>query len=145
MEAYPPFEHLEHTADVLVVAYGRSLEELYENAARGVFEIITDTGKVEARETRRVKTTGMDLEQLLYKRIEELLFLHETEGLVFGYFKVHTIEKQGEEYVLRATVGGEKFDESKHEYRTMVKAMTYAQMRIERLDGLWKASFVVDI
>jgi len=145
MDKYPPFEHLEHTADVLIVAYGGSLEELFENAARGVFEVITDTSRVEPRVERSVESRGMDLEQLLYKWIEDLLYIHETEGLVLGYFKVHSIRRVGEDYVLKATVRGEKFDESRHEYRTMVKAMTYAQMSIKKINDAWKASFVVDI
>ncbi len=145
MAEYPPFEHREHTADVLIVAYGRSLEELFGNAARGVFEVITDTSRVESRVSREVKVEGVDLEQLLYKWIEELLYLHEVEGLVFGVFEVHCVERRGESYMLKATVKGEPFDPAKHEYRTMVKAMTYAQMRIEKTNSVWRASFVVDI
>ena len=145
MEGYPEFEHLEHTADVLIVAYGKSLEELFSNAARGVFEVITDTRRVEPRETRNIEVSGMDLEQLLYKWIDELLYLHEAEGLVFGEFNVREIRRCNNEFCLKAIVAGEKFDPQRHEYRVIVKAMTYAQMRIERLGDLWKASFVVDI
>ena len=33
---------MDHTADVGIRAYGASLEELFENAAAGMFSLITD-------------------------------------------------------------------------------------------------------
>src|SRR5712691_3978015 len=43
-EAQRPFEILEHTADIGLRAHGRSLEELFENAAWGLAEIL-DVGR----------------------------------------------------------------------------------------------------
>src|SRR5437667_4901115 len=42
----PPFEVVEHTADVGLVAHGRSLEELLANAARGMMHFLKDSGAV---------------------------------------------------------------------------------------------------
>ena len=145
MLEYVPFEYREHTADILVVAYGRSLEELFENAALAVFEIMTDTKRVDERIKREIKCSGIDLENLLYKWIEDLLFYFDSEGLVFSRFKVHHIQKNDDEYLLEGEAWGEEFNPEKHESRTLVKAVTYAQMSISKVDGLWRASFVVDI
>ena len=139
------FRFLEHTADVLIEAYGSTLEEAFENAAIAVFEVITDTGKVEPREERRVAVEGTDLENLLYRWIEELLILHDAEGLVVSRARVYRIEGGDGEYRLEASVWGEPFDESRHEHRTIVKAMTYAQLSIQRRNGTWVLRFVVDI
>src|SRR3972149_294317 len=40
--AQPPFEILEHTADVGIVAHGASLEEIFANAAAGMFALMAD-------------------------------------------------------------------------------------------------------
>ncbi|MEB3787201.1 MAG: archease [Desulfurococcales archaeon] len=40
---------------------------------------------------------------------------------------------------------GERFDPERHEHRTIVKAMTYAQMEIEKDGDCWRVQFVVDI
>ncbi len=142
----PGYIHAPHTADVLVVAKGRSLEEAFEQAALAVYEVMTDTGKVEPRVERRVEVEGFDLENLLYRWIEELLILTDSEGLVFSRFRVEAIERRGEEdYVLRGRAWGEPFDPGKHEHRTIVKAMTYAMMEIRRVNGCWRVQFVVDI
>ncbi len=142
----PGFTHAPHTADVLVIAHGRSLEEAFEQAALGVYEVMTDTKKVEPRIEKHVEVEGFDLENLLYRWIEELLIITDSEGLVFSRFRVERIEKRGEEeYYLVARAWGEPFDPDKHEHRTIVKAMTYAMMEIRRENNCWHVQFVVDI
>ncbi len=145
----PGYAHAPHTADVLIVARGRSLEEAFEQAALGVYEVITDTSKVEPRVERRVEDTGMDLYQLLYRWIEDLLYYTDSEGLVFSRFKVDEITRRGEgeeaEYVIKARAWGEPFNPEKHPHRTIVKAMTYAMMDIVKENGCWRVQFVVDI
>jgi len=44
------YEFFEHTADVGIIARGNTLEEAFSNAAKAVFEVMTDTSKVEAKE-----------------------------------------------------------------------------------------------
>ena len=145
----PSFAHAPHTADIIIVVRGRSLEEAFEQAARGVYEVITDTSKVEPRKERVIETSGVDLYQLLYRWIEDLLYYTDSEGLVFSKFKVERIERigKGEEagYRLKARAWGEPFNEEKHPHRTIVKAMTYAMMEIVKENGCWRVQFVVDI
>ncbi len=136
------FEFFDHTADVGIKAYGNTLEEAFENAALAVFEVMTDTSKVEAKECRDVEVDGYDLENLLYRWIESLLVYYDSELLLFSKFSVNI---DLENMKLKAKACGERFDENKHERRTLVKAMTYSQMRIERKDGIYELTFVVDI
>lgn len=134
------FEFFDHTADVGIRAWGKTLEEAFENSALAVFEVMTDTTKVERRERREVTVEGYDLENLLYRWIESLLFYYDTELLLFSAFKV-TIEGLS----LRGEALGEKFDPERHERRTVVKAMTYHEMEITKRDGGYEITFVVDI
>jgi SHS2 domain-containing protein len=136
------YEFFEHTADVGIIARGKTIEEAFENAAKAVFEIMTDTSKIEAKECRDISTFGYDLENLLYKWIEELLYYHDTETLVFTEFQVR-IDK--ENMTLTGKACGEKFDPNKHEKRTVVKAMTYHMMEIRQENGNYVVQFVVDI
>ena len=138
------WEHYEHTADIGVRGYGSMLEEAFEAVALGLFDVMVDVRKVEPRECREVEVEEEDLEALLYSFLEELLVLHDTEGLVFGDVKVK-IEKTDKGYRLKAKACGEPLSE-KHEPKEEVKAITYHDMRIEKLpDGRWMAQFVPDI
>ena len=142
----PGFSFGEHTADILVIARGRGLEELFEQAAIAVYEIITDTSRVEPKVEVKVEERGIDLENLLYRFIEALLYYTDTEGLVFSKVVVHEIRKINDEVYIKASAYGEKFNPVRHEHRTIVKAMTYAQMRISKDDeGCYSATFVPDI
>ena len=142
----PGWAHAPHPADVIIVARGRSLEEAFEQAAVGVYEVVTDTSRVEPREERVIEDTGEDLYQLLYKWIDGLLFYTDSEGLVFSRFKVEPIERLEEGgYRLRGHAWGEPFDPERHPHRTIVKAMTYAMMEIVKENGCWRVQFVVDI
>ncbi|MDT7860802.1 MAG: archease [Saccharolobus sp.] len=136
------FEFFDHTADVGIRAYGKTLEEAFSNAALGVFEIITDTSKVEQKEQREIYINSYDLENLLYKWIEELLYYYDTELMLFSRFDIMI---DTDNMILEGIAWGERFDEKKHERRTVVKAMTYHQMSIEKIDDMYIITFVVDI
>ncbi|QKQ99949.1 archease [Metallosphaera tengchongensis] len=133
------FEFFDHTADIGVRAFGRTLEEAFENAALAVFEIMTDTSKIEPKREISIEVDGYDLENLLYRWIESLIVYYDTELLIFNQFKVKINGLH-----LTAKVYGEKFDESRHERRTVVKAMTYHEMSIKENSEV-EITFVVDI
>lgn len=143
----PGFRHSEHTADVLIEAWGRTLEEAFEEAARAVYEVATDTSRVRPRRRVDVEVNGIDIENLLYRWIEAFLAHTDSEGMMFSVFRVCRIEQVGgDEWRIVSSAWGEPFDPGRHEHRTYVKAMTYAQMEIKREGGgCWKVQFVVDI
>ena len=144
----PGWRHSEHTADVLIEAWGRTLEESLEEAARAVYEVMTDTSRVEPRVRLVVEADGIDLYNLIYRWVEAMLAYTDSEGLVFGIFRVCEIhEGDGDKpWKIKSVVWGEKFDNQRHEHRTIVKAMTYAQMEVKKdSNGCWKTQFVVDI
>jgi SHS2 domain-containing protein len=136
------YEFFDHTADIGIKAYGRDLNEAFENAALAVFEVMTDTSKVEPKESREIEIDGMDLENLLYRWIESLLVYYDSELLLFGKFKVKI---DLENLRLNAIAWGEKFNPDKHERRTIVKAMTYHEMSIVKTNNGYELTFVVDI
>ncbi|MCX8180224.1 MAG: archease [Thermofilaceae archaeon] len=140
------FRHLPHTADVLIEAWGRSLEEAFEYAALGVFEVMTDTTLVQPRVEVKVTAQGFDLESLLYDWIEQLLVLFDTRQLLFSKFKVEGVrEDLTGNLQLEARAWGEEYDPSRHESRTLIKAMTYHAMEIKKEEGFVQLRFVVDI
>ncbi len=142
-----PFEYADHTADVLIRAYGCTLEEAFINAAYAFANFIYDVSRVDARERIDVEVTGVDLEQLLFNWIDELLYRLDAENFALGKIEHLTIEKRDDEYVLKATILGEQYDKRKHGFKgTIIKAMTYHMMEIKQLDnGVWMVQYVVDI
>ena len=124
MKAY---DFIEHTADVGIKAYGKTISEAFEHAARGMFDIITDSSKVDSVGQYDIQLEAPDLEQLLVDWLSELLFLNSAKNLVFGSFKVN-IDK----IHLSAQVFGEEYDTSKHKMGVEIKAVTYHMLEVNK-------------
>lgn len=121
------YELIEHTADVGLKAYGKNLSEAFENAAKGMFDIITDKSEIVSVGQYNIELEAPDLEQLLVDWLSELLYLNTARNQVFGFFKVDLDEKNNK---LTAKIFGEKFDLSKHKIGTEIKAVTYHMLKV---------------
>lgn len=139
------YEYLEHTADIKFLAYGDTLEEVFENAALAMFNVIIDTEKVSGEMAREVLLTSPDLESLLVDWLSELLYLFEVDEIVFWKFLVEEIRGEKGEYSIKALASGEKYYPESHPFETEIKAVTYNQLKLEKTDKGWKAQVVVDI
>lgn len=139
------FRFLEHTADVKIEAEGKTLEEAFEEAAKGLYELMTDTSKITPVVEKKIEVEGSDLENLLYNWLEEFIYLTDSEQLVFSEFKVRKITREDGRYRLVATAKGEKFNPNKHESKTCVKAATYHEMEIDIKKDKARLVFVLDI
>ena len=122
-----PYELIDHTADICIKAFGKNLSECFENAARGMFDIITDKSEIENIGQYDIELEAYDLEQLLVDWLSELLYLHSAHNLVFGFFKV-TLD--GKNNKMSGRVFGEKFDISKHKIGAEIKAVTYHMLEV---------------
>lgn len=123
------FEIIEHTADVGIRAYGKDIRECFENAAKGMFAIITDNSKIDSVGEYRITLKAESLEDLLVDWLSELLFLNSAYNLVFGEFDVKVDE---DDFSLDARVRGEEYRRDKHGYGTEIKAVTYHMLEIKK-------------
>src|SRR5207247_4875654 len=78
------YEEIEHTADVGIRAYGRDLDELFVNAAEGMFSLIADLSEVKPVGEIEVRLQGDDLPTLFLRWLGELLYIHETQRFLFS-------------------------------------------------------------
>lgn len=129
------------SADLTIEAYGSTLREAFASAALATFNAMTPLEGVEEREARTVEVGGDDLGGLLYNFLDELLFVHETELLVFSGVDVLLDE---ELLRLTAECRGEPFDLRRHEQGIVIKAATFHQMKIEKGEEGWFIRVVLD-
>lgn len=124
------FEYLDHTADVIIRAKGKNLEEAFEQAALAFYNVISDTSLVKTELTKEVTITSEDRESLLFDWIDQLIFYFDTEYLICNQIKVNSITEVENGFKLVAKISGEEFDIERHPQKTEVKAMTYSFMEI---------------
>jgi SHS2 domain-containing protein len=130
------YEEIDHTADVGIRAHGRTLDELFANAAEGMFSLVADLAKVKPVGEIEVRLAAEDVPTLLVRWLSELLYVHETEHLLFSAFDVLV---QGTSLTGRAR--GEPIDKARHELQLAIKAVTRHGLRVDPKEGIAEVIF----
>jgi SHS2 domain-containing protein len=131
------YELIEHTADIGINAYGKTLSEAFANTAYGMFSIIAELENVREVESRRVEVSADDTEGLLFEWLNSLLYYFDVEMLLFRRFDV--IEFGDTRLV--ATCYGEKYDPSRHRLKNGVKSATYHMLEVDRKNNRVRVIF----
>lgn len=134
------FDIIEHTADIGIVAYGAELKEAFANAAYAMFTIIADPERVEERVCQDIEVQAEDQESLLVRWLNELLYLFDTQGIIFSRFEISELNENH----LKAKGYGEPIEPRRHSLKIGIKAATYHMLKIERDDGC-KVQVIFDI
>jgi SHS2 domain-containing protein len=134
------FRYIDHTADVGILVTAPTLGVLFETAAFALTELITDVEGLKLKVERQIQLEENEIETLLVSWLQELLYLLDTEQLVFGRFKVNV-----KDCSLNADVWGEPFNPEIHTSKTEIKAVTYHQLEVIESDQGWKAQVIFDL
>ena len=135
------FETFEHTADLGLRVRAKSLENLLEEAGRGLFSMmVTNLEDIQCLQERAYRIDGTAADYLLFDWLNELLYTFESDRLLMAEFSVK-LDSNG----LRATARGETMDLDRHRMEHEVKAITYHGLRVEEDDDGWIAEVIVDI
>lgn len=129
------------TADLTVDAWGDTLGEAFANVALAMFNAMTPLDGIEEHETRTFEVEGDDLGALLFNFLDELLYIHEVDLIVFSKFNVK-LDK--ERIWLTAECRGEHFNLERHQQGIAIKAVTFHKMNIARDDKGWVIRVVLD-
>lgn len=124
------YRFLQHTADAKFQAFGKTLEEAFQNAALATASLIYDWKTVEGKLRHHIEIKGKDLKQLLVSFLEELLYLLDSRQFLLNSVEGIHIGKKENHYWLKAQFLGDNHS-SKYQTFGDVKAITYNEMRIE--------------
>ncbi|MDP3640481.1 MAG: archease [Nanoarchaeota archaeon] len=138
------YTFLDHTADVLFQAEGKTREELFEQCALAVEDTQVNVRKIKPKKTVKISLENKTLEKLLFDFLDELLFYKDAEQLLFSKFDLKIQETVGK-FLLSCAASGEKLDVEKHEPKTDVKAITMHLFEIKKTKKGWWAQVLVDV
>ncbi|MDI6744278.1 MAG: archease [Thermodesulfovibrionales bacterium] len=151
------FEIIDISGDVGIKAFGKSLEELFANAAIGMYSLITALEGIEPEKSINVSIESNSLEGLLVSWLNELVFQFDTYGfigkkiVITGITPSLTLPPRGGVMggggicTLKATISGEEFDTERHERKLLIKAATYHRLKVEKVKDIWQADIIFDI
>ena len=135
------YQPIDHTGDLGMRVFGADLRELFAHAAWGLFDLMTDAERIASRISRELAVEAIDLEDLMVRWLGELLYAYDTERFLAVNAAFHVLEPTR----LHATLHGEPFDAARHPIDTEIKAVTYHQIAVERLETGWQARVIFDI
>ncbi len=137
------YEQLDISGDIGLKIRGKTLEELFENAAEGMYSLITDTRQIKETKNIDIVTESSSLESLFVSWLNELIFHFDTYGFIGKAIKINNLNLQ--EYRLNASISGEDYNPQKHESKLLIKAATYHNLRIEKTGDIYEAEIIFDI
>lgn len=105
---------------------------------------MVDLESVVAEISSPVDIDAAELEVLFVAWLNEVVAFHETDGVLFSHADIE-IEQTSSGWHLAGLMWGESFDAARHGLKTLVKAATFHQLRIERGVTGWRARVVLDL
>jgi SHS2 domain-containing protein len=136
-----PYEVFEHTADVGLHAYGSTLPESFIHAAQGMESLMVSPEQIDVQVSREIVVEGHDVVSLLIAWLNELIFLFDTEYLVFRQFEIESLTETD----LKGRASGEPYDAKRHDLGSAIKAVTWHEAAVDRTDVGYKARIIFDI
>lgn len=141
------YHFLDHMTDAVIEAHGETLEEAFENAAKGLNDTMVDLKTVMPNEDLKITAQGHDLYSLLFDWLDKVLLLLVADGIVMSEFsvKIRQHDDNGGGYSLTGIAKGEKLNLDRHHYKVEIKAVTYHEMEIRQEKGKATVKFLLDL
>jgi len=155
MAGRPEYIEIEHTADVGIALRAPDIRSAFERAAAAAFDLMCDLDSVVPDASFALSVEGRpdDLEHLMVRWLSELLYLHDSEGVLLSEFDILELSSDraldGDKgavagSLLTARVRGERFDARRHHMKIELKATTYHQLAVEQKDDDWSIRVIFD-
>ena len=137
-----PYEFFDHTADIGVHIYGATLEELFCNAAKALYQAMGELQKTEIRNEKLLELQMDSPEDLFHDWLAELLYEVEANHVLYDEIKFAKLTPVR----LTAVLRGSSIDFSRSNTSEEIKAVTYHKLQVERQsDGSWRATVILDV
>jgi len=132
---------VDHTADVGIELEAAGKPEVFAAAALAMFDLMYGLEAISEKETWRIEVKAESDEELLVAWLNEILYIHAVEKLLFAGFTEATLS----EGAFSALGHGERFDPIRHKGDMEIKAATYHRLLLEKQKAGWKARIIFDV
>lgn len=156
------FELRDHTADVAVEATGETCADVFAAVANGLAAAMCDGPLDEPGDRFSLSVTAERRDALLFDYLDELIYLRDVRGELPVDNRIESIGRPADEDEAGAgTQAGDPRERAETDKWTLtasargiplasidareIKAVTYSEMRLERVDDGWEAYVVFDV
>jgi len=138
MKKYKIFDH---TADLGIEIVGDTPAHLFENAVLAMADLTADTSRVKAMQTKVIKASGTDWDDLWVNFLREILYTINGERFLIKDGRIRQID----DALVTVELRGESFDPDRHRIKTEIKAVTYHQAAIKNVEHGWQGRVILDV
>lgn len=136
----PRYEVLSHTADTAILVHGTTLEEILENAAFAMFDLMFGIVDLVGEDRVQVEVEATTTEDLLVDWLSTLLFEAETRDLALCSFGIDTLgDRRLSGWAMGVPVASVELIGSP------VKAITYHDLVVAQRARGWSARVLFDV
>jgi len=139
------FKELEHTADVGIEVWGKTLEELFTNALSGLYFFAIKNKECKKGKKIVVEVEGQNLEDLLVVFLSELNFYLMAKHQYFKTIQKFTIKQEKGFYLLKCFGEICVISDINKNLKMEIKAVTYHQVEIIQKDDIFYTRIFFDI
>jgi len=140
------YQILDHTADKGLAVTAASLPDLFETAAHGLFRLMIDPTRYAPTEQVVFELHAPDLEVLLVKWLNELLYHFEVHHRLFSRYEGVAVREVGGRWYLQAQAHYCIIEPHQVEWNgAPVKSVTYHGLRLEQDSEGWHLRIFVDV
>jgi SHS2 domain-containing protein len=129
-------------ADCALQIDGRDLGDLFATAAHALADVMVDPRTLAGHAERTIRLEASALDLLLYDWLSELIFLKDSEQLIFPRAEVSVRVTPP---ALDARIIGGRIDRAHTVLRADAKAVTLHQFSLEPRAAGWYARVIIDI
>lgn len=140
-----PYEIVDHTADIGIKVWGPTLTELFENAAKGMFHIIScgkgPSGGERIKRKLELRNNTDAMEELLVIWLSEILYIFNKEKICLDNFKITGLNNAK----LNAEIEGSNIDLYQSNNYTEIKAVTFHNLKIDEDVNGFSCTIIFDV
>jgi SHS2 domain-containing protein len=137
---------LDHTADVgFEVKEAPTLENLFDEARQALLMTMFERPPEDGEGEEPMQVLAPDLETLLVRWINELVFFIQGGGFVPTDADLRIREAGGEGYYLEARLTGAPLDLEGYGWQGEIKSATFHGLEVTRERSGWRAQLILDV
>jgi len=137
-----PFEIIDHTADIGLRVNGRTLEDLFLNAALGLRDLLLCQKPQESGMKRDFALEASTDEELLVDWLGDILYSYEVESFIFTDCRIVKVTGG----CLKASLTGGKVDKSDDSISKYdIKAVTFHDLAIRKTKDFYTCTVYFDV
>jgi len=135
------YQIIDHTADLGIIVQGTDEKNLFIRAAQAMTDLMVEGDISKKTVIKVVSLQGEDFPDLMVRWLGEILYLFNGEKLIVNSIEIKSISP----ITLRSTLTLTSFDPEHHQVKREIKAVTYHQISVEKVNDGWQARVIFDI